>query len=203
VELETIISECTFSDAAQRLPAALLLIVDRPGDFPELANAVIRFCKGNAHELAVPNISEEVASLRRAGFLGHLNRFICQCVRREREPFDVLIGGCVAGGDDRDHYLDDLRNAAIRSTDGVLVDRIASEWANCFGNAVRSAHFVDLCVRARHPELLQLKLYRTGPFGSLVRDDVLFHEHWQCAAKLIECQCPTEYLDWIAREFNV
>ena len=123
-------------------------------------------------------------------------------MRREQEPFDLLIPACVVGGDDRDHYLDDLRNAAIRSTNGFLVDRIAREWGNCFENAARSAHFIDLCVRARNPELLQLKLYRTGPFGSLVRDDVLFHKHWQCAAELIESQCPTEYLDWISRELK-
>ena len=63
IELEATISECIFSDAVRMLPAALRLMIERPGDFPQLANAVIRFCKRDAHELAALGISEEVTSL--------------------------------------------------------------------------------------------------------------------------------------------
>lgn len=203
VELETVISECAFDDGVRRLPAVLRLVVERPGEFPQLASAVIRFCKRSTAELASLQISDAAASLLRAAFFRQLDQFTGQRVQRERPPFDVWMIACVARGSDRDHYLDDLRSAGIVLGSNTLVDQIAEEWTNGLDHASRSAHFVDLCVRARYPESLQLKLYRSPPFENLVGDDLLVQQHWQIAAGLIQTQCPAEYVDWIVKEFNL
>lgn len=203
VDLDTVISECAFDDGVRRLPAALRLVVAQPGEFPQLASAVVRFCKQNAAELAALQISDAAASLLRAAFFRQLDQFTGQRVQRERPPFDVWMIACVAGGSDRDHYLDDLRSAAIVFSNDKLVDQIANEWTSDFSHAARSAHFIDLCVQARYPESLQLKLYRSPPFENLVGDDLLVQQHWQSAAGVIRSQCPGEYVDWLVKEFNL
>lgn len=175
------------------LPDALWFMANNE-DGPEITGHVIGFVDCFAGSAAAIGQLDALVGALMGVFWKWLQTVRCIRLYRQRPPHDLLVFFCMKGGDSRDEYLEYLQKSSLTVDGEPVFDRVLSDWVQDRTNPKRSAQFLDLCLRARTPDLADTAIYSASPVLAFAGDKHVCQAHWRICQDLLTADFPEEYV---------